>query len=94
MQALKGATGTVDYKAELVEGLMHPDFRRIKWFFYCDNFEGNSIRVFDRQLVDKYKHLFRPSESWMLLRGHRLGQENESSKHEMLRLFAGNQTRG
>jgi hypothetical protein len=26
---------------------MEPDFRRIKWFFYSDDRQGNTIRVFD-----------------------------------------------
>src|SRR5262245_58813275 len=73
---------------------MQPDFRRIKWFFYCDNFEGITFRVFDRRLEEKYQQFFVRSERWLLLRGQRLGEENEPIKVKILSLFTQLQREG
>jgi 5-methylcytosine-specific restriction protein B len=87
MEALKDSASTFDYDPELVAHLMEPEFRRIKWFLYNDNQEGNTIRAFDRRLRERYERLYNTSDSWVVLRGHKLGLESEPTKLEILRLF-------
>jgi AAA domain (dynein-related subfamily) len=85
MDALKG-TATLDYKEDLLNHLKEDEFRRIKWFFYCDDVGGNTIRVFDRQFCEKFRSLF--GKKYMLLEGKNLGEEGQQPKSEMLLLFS------
>lgn len=90
MQDYKGPTGTFDYRMALVEHLLEPEFRRVRWFFYCDDRQGNTIRVFDREFLKKYGNLFKTvdSEKHVLLRGENLGKESDATKREILALFS------
>jgi len=90
MQDHKGSTGTFDYRMELVEHLLEPEFRRVRWFFYCDDRQGNTIRVFDREFLKEYGNLFKSvdSEKHVLLCGHDLGEESDATKREILALFS------
>jgi hypothetical protein len=85
MEALKGTASTLDYKQDLLDHFKEDEYRRVKWFFYCDDRLGNTIRVFDQLLLKEYGSLFK--EKNVLLRGENLGQESESPKSEMLHLF-------
>jgi hypothetical protein len=84
MKELKGA-GALKYDQDLLNHLMEDEYRRIKWFFYCDDKEGNTIRVFDRQFFERFRSFF--EEKYVLLRGKNLGNEGKSPKIEMLGLF-------
>jgi len=90
MNDLKGPVATLDYRRDLVEHLLEPEFRRIKWFFYCDRRQGNTIRVFDRGFLESYGNLFKTvdSEKHVLLRGDKLGEENGVTKRGILGLFS------
>lgn len=85
MEVLKGSAGALVYKQDLLNHLKEIEYRRIEWFFYCDNRQGNTIRVFDRPFLEKYESSF--TEKSVLLRGENLGRESEPPKSEMLRLF-------
>jgi hypothetical protein len=87
---LKDPVATLDYRLDLVEHLLDPEFRRIKWFFYCDDRTGNTIRVFDRRFLERYRNLFKTAdtEKHVLLRGKRLGEENGETKRKILDLFS------
>jgi hypothetical protein len=89
MEALKGSTGTFDYKEDLLNHLMDDDeYRRIKWFFYCDNVRGNTIRLLDRHFLENFDgSLSGTDKPLLLLSGERLGEAGESPKNEMLGLF-------
>jgi MoxR-like ATPase len=85
MDALKG-NGTLEYKQDLLNHLKEDEYRRIKWFFYCDDRRGNTIRAFDPPFFKMFRNLF-GVEKYLLLRGRNLGKEGESPKNEMLDLF-------
>lgn len=84
MDSLKGPAKLV-YEEDLLNHLMEDEYRRIKWFFYCDDRMGNTLRVFDRQFVEKHARSFK--KKFELLRGENLGREAAAPKDEMLRLF-------
>src|SRR5580704_17668741 len=86
MESLKSPAATLEYKQDLLDHFNEDEYRRVKWFFYCDDRLGNTIRVFDQQFVKQYGHLFK--EKNVLLRGENLGKESESFKREMLHLFS------
>lgn len=86
IEALKPEAATLDYKRDLLDRLMEPEFRRIKWFFYCDDRQGNTIRVFDRHFLQQYARLF--GEKYVLLRGKNLGNESGDPKRQILSLFS------
>ena len=78
IEAAKPPHGTLDYRPALLDRLAEPDFRRIKWFFYCDDKQGNTIRVFDAAFLEAHGHLF--SEKYVLLRGKNLGEQKLAGK--------------
>src|SRR6266542_1803535 len=84
--------GRIDYdRRQLVEALRSEEFQRIHWFYYCDDARGNTIRVFDEAFFEKYRHLYREPghepPSYVVLRGHDLGTEQEATKQKMRALF-------
>src|SRR4051812_30202285 len=85
IDGLKPPAATLDYKKDLLDRLREPEFRRIKWFFYCDDKDGNTIRVFDSRFLQQYGRLFR--EKHLLLRGEKLGSKGEDLKRRVLSLF-------
>jgi hypothetical protein len=87
MEALKGTAATFQYKQNLLNHLMEDEYRRIKWFFYCDDDEGNTIRVFDRRFIENFGGSLSASDKPLLLRGKGIGPEGKSPKTEMLGLF-------
>jgi MoxR-like ATPase len=90
MEALKGPAATLDYKQDLLNHLMEDEYRRVKWFFYCDDRQGNTIRVFDRRFLKEYANLFKTvdSEKHVLLRGEKFGKEGDATKRGVLALFS------
>src|SRR5438477_9634968 len=62
MEEEKGPAGRLVYSKELVDRLKEAKFRRIKWFFYCDDREGNTIRVFDGRFLQDCGNLFRNTD--------------------------------
>ncbi len=79
-------TAKLEALKPLVDNIRQPEFRRIKWFFYCDDKQGNTIRVFDSSFDDKYRALF-TKDRHVLLRGKNIGPENAKVKREILGLF-------
>ena len=84
-EALKGPAATLDYKQDLVNHLREDEYRRVKWFFYCDDKYGNTIRVFDHQFLEEYGSLLKKK---VLVEGKNLGREGEPLKSKMLDLFS------
>jgi AAA domain (dynein-related subfamily) len=89
MEALKGSAGTFDFKEDLLNHLTDDEeYRRIKWFFYCDDVRGNTIRLLDRHFLENFAgSLSGTDKPLLLLRGESLGKAGESPKTEMLGLF-------
>jgi hypothetical protein len=92
IEDIKPEGATLDFHPDLVKHLMEPEFQKLRWFFYCDNFEGLTIRAFDRNLREKHEDLFLAAGSWTLLRGKKFGQENDSVKQTILSLFSNRKT--
>jgi hypothetical protein len=86
MGALTGP-GKLHYKEDLLDHLMEDEYRRIKWFFYCDNKQGSTIRVFDRHFYEKFQPLFWKTKGYQLLRAKNIGEQDGKAKSGMLRLF-------
>ncbi|MGI8423062.1 MAG: McrB family protein [Chloroflexota bacterium] len=84
-QAPSGAA--FDYDERLAEALRSRELRHLRWFFYCDNDAGNTIRIYDRVFGENYRHLFKEPKTCVVLRGHGLGTETEAPKREVLQLF-------
>jgi hypothetical protein len=70
----------LEYKQNLLNHLMEQRYRRIKWFFYCDDKQGNTLRVFDRQFLEEFGSIF--GNTHVLLRGKNLGQEGGAEEFE------------
>lgn len=86
-QRQKPATGRFDYRQQVFVHLCDPQFRRIRWFYYNDNDNGVTIRLYDRAFVAQYPGDFIDNDD-CILRGYDLGAEHEPVKTAMRALFA------
>jgi 5-methylcytosine-specific restriction protein B len=74
---------------EIIEKLNSPKYKRIKWFLYCDQQDGNTIRLYDSEFYDKFKNLYKEPDTYVILRGKNLGsvEEEEGLKQKIMELF-------
>jgi hypothetical protein len=58
---------------------------RVKWFFYTDNANGIAVRLYDRPFKTAHPDCFRDKngESWVILRGRKLGSPEQQCKTQM-----------
>lgn len=69
---------TFDYRHRLGETLKEERYKRIKWFLYCDQQDGNTIRLYDSEFRKDSRDLYLSDNSqspdyWVVLRGKNLG---------------------
>lgn len=82
--AQKGGTqSNFDYKPQVIDELKK--YAHIKWFLYCDQQEGNTIRLYDKKFRENFPRLFaneHPNhpDYYVILRGNNLGYPNETLK--------------
>ena len=76
----------ITHKRDIVQLLQQPQNRRIQYFYYCDDFEGVSVRLFDTQFAANNPHLsFRQSQ--VIFRAKRLGSNDGPIKKEILQAW-------
>lgn len=75
------------YKRDLIETLRSADFRRIKWFYYCDDLEGITLRILDDKFTKSESHLFEVPGQNVILKGENLGSEDQEIKQSIRSLF-------
>jgi 5-methylcytosine-specific restriction endonuclease McrBC GTP-binding regulatory subunit McrB len=87
-QIAKDAGGSLEYDPSIFDELMSAPFRRIKWFYYCDDHYGNTIRLYDPEFYERFSHLFREPEARVIVRGNDLGRGRDETKRQLLGLFS------
>ncbi len=80
--------GVLSYNIELIKQLASKEFERIRWFYYCDDRDGNTIRLYDTQFFNKFNHYYDDSNYRVILRGKNLGSDNEDTKKQIINLFS------
>jgi len=75
----------IAYKHDILS-LLHAKNARIQYFYYCDDFGGISVRLFDPQFAAENSDIkFRKSR--IIFRAEKLGKEQGSAKAELLQLW-------
>ena len=82
-----GMEVTFHYDLQLVRELSLPKWARIKWFYYCDQQEGNTIRLYDREFFQGFRHLYKEPRTCVILRGNDLGKTSGDVKAAVRRLL-------
>jgi hypothetical protein len=82
----KDTAATFDYRQEVVEALGHSKWRRCKWFYYCDQQDGNTIRLYDREFFHDCPDLYVEACTYVILRGKNLGKPSGNVKTAIRRL--------
>jgi hypothetical protein len=78
----------IAYEHDIVSLLQRAENRHIEHFYYCDDFGGISVRLFDPQLAGENPDLtFRDSR--IIFRAVKLGKEGGPSKTELLKVWDG-----
>ncbi len=75
-----------DLRESLFDHLEQPQFQRIQWFYYCDNDQGVTIRLYDRAFTAAHNGDYIDQDD-CVLRGIGLGDEQDNLKRQMLALF-------
>lgn len=86
----EGAEGprlTFDYDPRVIDELEQAANGRIKWFLYCDQQEGNTIRLYDSKFFESFRHLYKEPGTYVILRGEGLGETEGQLKHNIRDLF-------
>lgn len=59
---------------------------RIKWFYYCDNLNGNTIRIYDTQHLHAHGHFYLEPNTWskehnerVIIRGERMWTDDQAN---------------
>ena len=73
------------YRDRLGETLTEERYKRIKWFLYCDQQDGNTIRLYDSEFRKDNPDLYLSDNSqsldyWVVLRGKNLGDPDGDLK--------------
>jgi MoxR-like ATPase len=84
----RSAGNVIAYKRDFIPLLQRPENRRIQHFYYCDDFEGISVRLFDPQFATDNRDV-RFRDSRIIFRAGKLGKENGPTKAELLRVWDG-----
>jgi MoxR-like ATPase len=75
-RALQGPQNRVfNYKPNLFTYLNSPEFQRIQWFYYCDDRDGLTIRVYDRAFRQQHLADYVDANQYVVLRGEHLGTD-------------------
>ncbi|RJQ14742.1 MAG: hypothetical protein C4560_12150 [Nitrospiraceae bacterium] len=96
MENIVKGNGLIKYKKELFEKLKSFEHQRIKWFYYCDDSKGITVRLYDRNFFDKHRNLYEQEEDtkkisgdisrpgYIVLIGKHLGEQGEEIKNQFL----------
>ena len=79
----EGTEANFRYKREVRKQLNENKYRRIKWYFYNDNAEGNTIRLYDSEFHKDFSKLYVEPKDYVILRGHNLGKAHETLKQKI-----------
>jgi len=79
---VKGTKGYFDYKEGVATQLNENEYSRINWYFYNDNDEGNTIRLYDSEFQKDFCKLYVEHKNYVILRGHNLGKAHETLKQK------------
>jgi len=85
----EGTQGTFRYKDKDKEGviLKLKEYTRIKWYYYCDKAEGNTIRLYDSEFHKDFSKLYEEHKGYVILRGRDLGTPDGTLKQKFRDLF-------
>ena len=72
--------------AQVFGHLAEPEFQRIQWFYYNDNDNGVTIRLYDSAFLAKHSDDFIDNDD-CILRGYDLGSEQDPLKTQMRAQF-------
>jgi hypothetical protein len=75
---------------KIVDGaldLLGDGFRHLRHFYYCDDKEGNTIRVYDAGFWDALGGNTAQAREHVILRGKRVGPSNGDLKRRIRALF-------
>ena len=87
MNRLAEATGTIEFHPDLIPALTSGENRPLKWFYYCDDRNGITIRLYDEEFRKQHGRIFQTYETYVILRGKNLGTDRDRTKREMRGLF-------
>lgn len=76
----EGTNTEFHFKGEIVRELQRREWKRIRWFYYCDQQDGNTIRLYDREFFARFKHLYWAQGDYVILRGNELGTPYDKVK--------------
>jgi len=68
------------YDKKVIEELNRDQYKRIKWFYYCDQQEGNTIRLYDSKFFEEFRDLYKEPGTYVILRGRDLGEPEGTLK--------------
>jgi len=83
----EGTQGSFRYKEKEGVILKLKEYPRIKWYYYCDNAEGNTIRLYDSEFYNEFSKLYKEPKDYVILRGYDLGKARETLKQKIRDLF-------
>lgn len=79
--------GTLDYKKTVIDKLNLQKYHRIKFYYYCDNLDGNTIRLYDSTFHNEFNHLYIEPKDFVIVRGKNLGTPDGTLKWNIRNLF-------
>lgn len=86
-RACEGVRATFLYDERAIAELNRREWARIKWFYYCDQHDGNTIRLYDRQFFQEVQGLYREPRTCVILRGKNLGKASGDVKTAIRRFL-------
>ena len=82
----EGGGRIIAFKREFIPLLQKPENRRIQHFYYCDDREGISVRLFDRPFAEENSDLnFRKSR--IIFRAGQVGTDDGPLKSKLVRVW-------
>ena len=76
-----------DYDSRVIDELEQTENERIKWFLYCDQQNGNTIRLYDSKFFRERRDLYKEPGTYVIFRGKNLGEPEEKLKKDIRELF-------
>jgi hypothetical protein len=73
------------YKRDSVRLLQREDYKRIQYFYYCDDANGITVRVYDPQFANSPD--VRPKDPQIIFRAEKIGKPGETVKSELLQIW-------
>jgi len=67
--------------------LSKPENKSVQWYYYCDDFQGNTIRLYDQNILKAIGKDPFDKDPAVIFQGTEIGEENEILKREIRKLF-------